>query len=240
LNWLTLVVCLSCLDDAVFLRVLPARTRGLVERLEARARSSRSQTITVGMLACVVVVLSYGPVVNLLSPRQAMNQSFDPLHLVNTYGAFGSVGRVRNEIVLSGTLEPVAETAVDWREYELPCKPGDVQRRPCLITPYHYRLDWQMWFAAMSDAESEPWFVHLVYELLAGNRSVLALFAHDPFAGRRPRFVRAELYEYRSTRVGDGSGAYWRRTRLGSYLDPVSLESPALLRYLRAYGLVKR
>ena len=56
----------------------------------------------------------------------------------------------------------------------------------------------------------------------------------------RPRFVRAELYEYRFTRLGDGSGAYWRRTRLGSYLDPVSLHSPALLRYLRAYGLLKR
>ena len=25
---------------------------------------------------------------------------------------------------------------------------GDVKRRPCLISPYHYRLDWLMWFAA--------------------------------------------------------------------------------------------
>jgi hypothetical protein len=241
LNWLTLVVCASCLDDSLLGRVLPARLRAAAERLDlAPVRSSRAQTATFGVLACVVAVLSIGPVLNMLSPRQAMNQSFDPLHLVNTYGAFGSVGRVRNEIVLSGTLEPAAETAVDWREFELPCKPGDVRRRPCLITPYHYRLDWQMWFAAMSDPESEPWFVNLAYKLLAGEPEVLRLFANDPFAGRRPRFVRAELYEYRFTRLGDGSGAYWRRTRLGSYLDPVSLQSPALLRYLRAYGLLKR
>ena len=240
LNWLTLVVCLACLDDSLLSRVLPARMNRAAERLDATARTSRAQVITVGALACVVVVLSYGPVLNMLSPRQAMNQSFDSLHLVNTYGAFGSVGRVRNEIVLSGTLEPAAETAVDWREYELPCKPGDVRRRPCLITPYHYRLDWQMWFAAMSDAESEPWFVHLVYELLVAEPSVLALFAYDPFAGRPPRFVRAELYEYRFTALGDGSGAYWHRTRVGSYLDPVSLQTPSFLRYLRAYGLVER
>jgi hypothetical protein len=31
-----------------------------------------------------------------------MNASFDPLHLVNTYGAFGSITRVRHEIVLEG------------------------------------------------------------------------------------------------------------------------------------------
>jgi hypothetical protein len=240
LNWLTLVVCLSCLDDSVLARVLPARLRAAAERLDAQPRKSRAQIAAVALLASVVGVLSVGPVLNMLSPRQAMNQSFDPLHLVNTYGAFGSVGRVRREIVLQGTLEPSAETAVDWREYELPCKPGDVRRRPCLITPYHHRLDWQMWFAAMSDPESEPWFVHLAYKLLTGEREVTRLLARNPFASRPPRFVRAELYEYRFTRLGDGSSAYYQRTRLGSYLEPVSLHSPGLLRYLRAYGLLKR
>jgi hypothetical protein len=240
LNWLTLVVCVSCLDDSLLSRALPGRMRAAADRLvDVAPESSRAQAISVAILASVVGVLSIGPVLNMLSPRQAMNQSFDPLHLVNTYGAFGSVGRVRNEIVLQGTREPVAATAVDWREYELPCKPGDVHR-PCLITPYHYRLDWQMWFAAMSEPESEPWFVHLVYKLLTGERDVLRLFARNPFSQAPPRFVRAELYEYRFTRLGDGSGAYYRRTRIGSYLDPVSLRSPALVRYLRAYGLLQR
>jgi hypothetical protein len=240
LNWLTLVVCVACLDDSAFSRVVPARVRTAVERLDAVPRMSRAQGLATAVLASVVGLLSIGPVLNMLSPRQAMNQSFDPLHLVNTYGAFGSVNRVRNEIVLQGTHEQSAETAVAWREYELPCKAGDVRRRPCLITPYHYRLDWQMWFAAMSEAESEPWFVHLVYKLLVGERDVTRLLAKNPFAIRPPRFVRAELYEYRFTRLGDGSGAYWQRTRIGAYLDPVSLQSPALLRYLRAYGLLRR
>ena len=34
--------------------------------------------------------------------------------------------------------------------YEFPCKPGDLDRRPCVIAPYQPRLDWQIWFAAMS------------------------------------------------------------------------------------------
>jgi hypothetical protein len=96
-----------------------------------------------------------------------------------------------------------------------------------------------MWFAAMSEPESEPWFVHLVYKLLTGEPEVLGLFARNPFGSEPPRFVRADLYEYHFTRIGDGSAAYWQRVRLGSYMDPVARDSPGLLRYLRAYGLVK-
>jgi hypothetical protein len=44
------------------------------------------------------------PVTNLVSDRQIMNSSFDPLDLVNTYGAFGTVGRERDEIVFEGTV----------------------------------------------------------------------------------------------------------------------------------------
>ncbi len=71
-----------------------------------------------------------------------MNRSFDKLQLVNTYGAFGSVGKVRNEIVLMGTTDKTVTARTKWKEYEFQCKPGNVDRRPCLISPYHYRLDW--------------------------------------------------------------------------------------------------
>lgn len=32
-----------------------------------------------------------------------MNSSFDRFHLVNTYGAFGSVGKTRDEVIISGS-----------------------------------------------------------------------------------------------------------------------------------------
>lgn len=35
-----------------------------------------------------------------------MNRSFDSLKLVNTYGAFGSVGKERTEIVFKGAYRP--------------------------------------------------------------------------------------------------------------------------------------
>lgn len=60
-----------------------------------------------------------------------------------------SITKERTEVVFQGTLsaDPAAPEAV-WEEYQFPCKPGDLRRRPCVITPYHYRLDWLMWFAA--------------------------------------------------------------------------------------------
>lgn len=52
-------------------------------------------------------------------------------------------------MILQGTVSPNA-SAPDavWEDYEFKCKPGNPWRQPCLISPYHYRLDWLMWFAA--------------------------------------------------------------------------------------------
>src|SRR5262249_24895213 len=84
LNLLTIVPALACFDDTFFARFLP-------KRLQTRRPASIRHRRVALTYACIVGVLSIGPVVNLFSPHQAMNASFDPLHLVNTYGAFGSV-----------------------------------------------------------------------------------------------------------------------------------------------------
>jgi hypothetical protein len=128
--------------------------------------------VAAALLTALVAALSIAPVRNMLSPHQAMNRSFDPLHLLNTYGAFGSVGRERYEIVLEGTRDAEPGPNAHWEAYEFPCKPGDLQRRPCVISPYHYRIDWQLWFAAMSEIGDEPWLVRLVWKLLRGDADV--------------------------------------------------------------------
>ena len=71
-----------------------------------------------------------------------MNTSFDRFRIVNTYGAFGSVGKERTEITIFG-----AYNEGEWLEYTFKCKPGPIDRTPCQISPYHYRLDWLAWFA---------------------------------------------------------------------------------------------
>jgi hypothetical protein len=236
LNWLTIVPALACFDDGALGRLFPTGLRARVQALAERAAPTRRAQLVSFTLAAVVALLSIEPVANLFSPGQAMNASFDPLHLVNTYGAFGSVGRERYEVILEGTSDAVIGDSTQWREYELPCKPGDVRRRPCLISPYHYRLDWQMWFAALTGYRRQPWLIHLVYRLLRGDKEVTRLLAVDPFPYGAPRFVRADLYRYRFTRPGDGSGAWWERSRASEYLRPLSVDDPALVRMVKAMG----
>lgn len=240
LNWLTIGVAFACFDDGLWARVLPRRLVARVDALERAKRTSRPRTVVAGVLAAVVAVLSVGPIGNMLSRRQQMNASFDPLHLVNTYGAFGSVGRERFEVIVEGTDAATPGPGAHWREYEFECKPGDVARRPCVISPYHYRLDWQMWFAALPGHQNEPWFLHFVYKLLTGERAVLDLLDRNPFPSGPPRFVRAQLYRYRFTRIGERAHGWWQREYVRGYLPPVSKMHPQLRAILADQGWLSR
>jgi Lipase maturation factor len=235
LNWLTIVPILACFDDGIWARVLPRRLVARAERAAAAAEPSRAHLAAAWALAVVVAVLSVAPVRNLLSSHQAMNTSFDPLELVNTYGAFGSVGSERDEIVFEGTRDADPEHAT-WRAYEFPCKPGDPARRPCAVAPWQWRLDWQIWFAAMTSPDEAPWTVHLVWKLLHDDPGTLSLLANDPFPGTPPRYVRALLYRYRFAPPDAPGGVWWERTLLGTWLPPLSADDPRLRRFLAAHG----
>jgi Lipase maturation factor len=150
-----------------------------------------------------------------------MNASFEPLHLVNTYGAFGAVTRERFEVVIKGTDAEHADPSAEWREYEFKGKPGDVNRPPCIVSPYHWKLDWQMWFAAMSPAELHPWIFVLMQRLLEGEKRILRLFARNPFPNAPPKFIRADWYRYRFTKPGEPG--WWTRTFVAEYLPPIAL-----------------
>lgn len=220
LNWLTIVPALACFDDSFFRRLFPARLRPALDRRRLAADSSRTMRWGAGVFALVVLVLSIRPVANLFDERQLMNSSFDRLHLVNTYGAFGSVGRSRYELVFEGSYKD-APGDQDFFEIEFKCKPGDPARRPCQISPYHYRLDWLIWFAAMGPPSQSPWCETLVHKLLVGEHSVVALLAPGPWQRRPPRVVRVAYYAYEMESPLQAN--VWRRERLGLWLPETRL-----------------
>ncbi len=236
LNWLTIVPALACFDDGLLGRLLPSRWRqGIAERV-AGAEETTAHRVVCYFLAAVVALLSVNPVMNMISPGQIMNTSFDPFDLVNTYGAFGSIGRERYEIVLEGTGDDPQDPDARFWEYEFECKPGRVDRRPCWISPYHYRLDWQMWFLAFPGAGTDPWFVHLVAKLLEGDAKSRALLAPGPFTDRPPRAIRARYYRYAMTRLAEATRDFWKRSLRGEYMPPLTRDDPRLQGYLRAHG----
>jgi hypothetical protein len=218
LGLLTMVLALSTFSDSWLKRVIPIRPPQL-------APGSRLYlSATVG-LTVLVLALSFYPITNMVSKTQLMNASFEPLHLVNTYGAFGTITRPRYEVIVEGTDEPVLTEATRWREYEFIGKPGDVNHTPPQIAPYHLRLDWLMWFAALSSPSQHPWFVSFLEKLLEGDKAVLGLLRYNPFPNAPPKFVRAVLYEYHFTTPEERrkSGVVWRRKLIGLYFPPVSL-----------------
>src|SRR5699024_12061273 len=60
-----------------------------------------------------------------------------------------------------------------WHEYEFRGKPGDPYRRPPQVAPYHLRLDWLMWFVALSAQYGRRWLPELAAKLLAADRTTL-------------------------------------------------------------------
>ncbi|MFF0726072.1 lipase maturation factor family protein [Streptomyces sp. NPDC004134] len=218
LNWITILIALTAIDGQLVADHTP-----LPGPPEFGATPIWFD-VTVFAATALVLALSWWPARNLLSRRQRMNASFNSLHLVNTYGAFGSITRVRHEIVVEGTADPRPTGASEWREYGFKGKPGDPRRLPRQFAPYHLRLDWLMWFAALSPAYAERWFGPFLLRLLDGDRDTLRLLAHNPFPDHPPGSVRARLFRYEYTGWAElrRTGAWWRREFVREYAPPVT------------------
>lgn len=226
LNWLTAVLGISALSDGAI---------GFAHAASLQPRPFAFQ-IVLYLLAAATLALSIQPVMNLFSRNQLMNYSYNRFHLVNTYGAFGSVGKERYEIEIEGTADRVITPATQWLAYGFKGKPGDPMRRPPQVAPYHLRLDWMIWFLPFSVAVTSHgirsggyklWFLRFVRALLTADAALLRLLRTDPFAAQPPAHVRALFYRYHFATPSErrATGAWWTRELLGVYLPPVSLDT---------------
>jgi hypothetical protein len=223
LNWLTILLGCSAIDTTSLATLLP------IPRQPALAEAPRWFAALVIVFAALTLILSYWPVRNMISRRQRMNMSFNSFHLINTYGAFGSIGRTRREVVIEGTDEPTITEQTVWKEYEFKGKPGAVRRLPGQWAPYHLRLDWLMWFAAISPQYAYSWLEPFMLRLLQNDAATLRLLRHNPFSADPPRYVRAQLYRYRFTTAAElrRDHTWWHRTLESGYAAPISLTEGA-------------
>lgn len=236
LNWLTLVPILACFDDSVFRLFLP---RILLERLDEWIDTARELSMTsrfkVLFIMLLVGWLSINPVRNLIRDRQRMNAGFEPFRIVNTYGAFGSIGKNRYELIFKGTRDPNPNENTNWKTYEFKAKPGPVDETPPWVSPYHYRLDWQIWFAAMSEPRQHPWTINLVWQLLHNDPGILSLIETNPFPKEPPRYIKIDRYRYEFRDDPDGE-VVWNSTFQDRWMGPLSRNHEQLRQFVTRRG----
>ena len=229
-NLLTIALCFTLLDDAVLIRFLPKKiTRASFPPLPStlHTRLTWLRRITNLALACVFLgtsLLQFSSMFRLPipwpNPMIAAYEWLSPFRTFSSYGLFSVMTTARPEIIVEGSND-----GVTWFEYEFKYKPGDLRRRPKFVAPHQPRLDWQMWFAALSDYRRNPWFVNFCVRLLQGSPEVLELLERNPFPNAPPRYIRAVVYDYHFTDFATRrkTGAWWRRELKGDYLPAISL-----------------
>jgi len=221
------LLCLPLLDDNALL-LFRNKSVAAAEPLAAARRARRWPWPLMLGLTVLVVTLTMIPFLGTMGVRQSwpapvlwLYRWSHPWQSFNGYGLFAVMTPTRPEIIVQGS-----DDGLDWKDYQFKYKPGDVQRAPAFVAPYQPRLDWQMWFAALSPPRANPWFYHFEYCLLQNSPAVLALLGPSPFPTAPPKYVRALFYEYhftdRATRRA--TGAWWRRELKGLYTPPLSLE----------------
>jgi lipase maturation factor 1 len=230
-NFLTIVLCLAALDDGVLMRWRPFRR--LAPTPAPVRRHPRAWTAAFIGFAAVYAILGLSSDVERLrgapmpSPVRWTLRQLAGLRSINTYGLFAVMTTERREIVLEGSAD-----GQTWREYLLRWRPGPVDELPRFVAPHQPRLDWQMWFASLSNCANNPWLLRLQEQLLQGAPNARGFFREAPFPEAPPRFVRTRFFDYRFTDLATwrSTGAYWTRTELGPYCPPLTLEAGQLRR----------
>jgi lipase maturation factor 1 len=217
-NLLTVSLSVFLLDDRA------------LEKIHLPARTARTNAIAVWAGAILILVLSVSELHQMFfdapfDTENALTRIAGPFQIANTYGLFASMTTTRPEIVVQGSSD-----GVTWLDYQFRYKAGDLSQAPRWVAPYQPRLDWQMWFAALSDYRSTPWFTNFMVRLLQGPPDVVGLLKNNPFPNSPPKYVRALLFDYSFTNFAQrrATGNWWARKPRSLYFPQISLEDVRL------------
>ena len=224
-NLLTIVLCLTLLDDHYISRLVPravATRRGSVmagDEPRVWRLAVTGAALAIGFMSAITVW--HGSTYTRPHPEWSTRlvSIVRPIRSINGYGLFRTMTTERPEIIVEGSTD-----GITWTEYAFRWKPGDVGRRPRFVQPHMPRLDWQMWFAALDPSGNQHWLAPMLYGLLENRAAVLGLLGNNPFPAAPPRYVRLAQYQYDFTTPEGGreTGAWWRREFVGYLTEPIS------------------
>jgi len=224
-NLLTIFMCLFLFDDAAIKRLMPYRVLAMVSNCKYTTPGMIASSFAL-LMASTSIYMGATQITRVVARDWGMQYSatyrfLAPFGIVNAYGPFAVMTKVRNEIVIEGSADQIT-----WQEYQFKYKPGDLDKCPGWVAPHQPRIDWQMWFAALNKPEHERWLFNLLIRLLQNSEPVTAIFKHNPFPEDPPASIRARFYEYTftSAEVRKETGQCWSRSLIGEYYPPVSIK----------------
>lgn len=228
LNYLVLFLGLLLLDDEWIARLWPTPTPISAGTHDPPAWKMALSAISLTLVfyCTLAVFLLNGappPFRWLLWPAEAI----EPFRIANRYGLFAVMTPARYEIEFQGSRD-----GHEWRPYPFRYKPQDPRAAPGIYAPYQPRFEWNLWFASLGSWQEYTWVVRTEARLLEGSKSVLSLFANDPFAGEPPPYVRAVAWQYwfTDTATHRRTGDWWRREEIGVYCPPLAREPDGSIR----------
>lgn len=264
INFIGLLPCLSMLDDGILQHCFSRRALEDLQRASTRASLAGASTlqrctvrvyrsfrrIVYVLLFLFMVYKSKDPIKEMFGAAPWIN-NYDQWFLMNSQGVFGFINQHRVQVVLKYThADNPGSPDASWSHLDFKCLPGDPTRRPCFMSPYHYRLDWETWIRVTASLENLweqrapaeayhqrlPEFLQaLLVQILSGDDDAAGLMGvprRDLFLdGRPPSAISVDFASYTySAKTGsklwgaNSSAAEWY------VVEPVAKDS------LRAYG----
>ncbi len=224
-NLLTIFMCLFLFDDVAVKRLIPGRMLLVMSNINYPVAGIFASSCAL-LMALTSIYMGATQITRIMGADRGLQYSavyrfLNPFGIVNSYGPFAVMTRVRNEIVIEGSADKST-----WQEYQFKYKPGNLEKCPGWVAPHQPRIDWQMWFAALNKPEHERWLFNLLIRLLQNSEPVTAIFNHNPFPDDPPESVRARFYKYTFTSAEERkkTGQCWNRSLVGEYYPPISIK----------------
>ena len=207
-NLLTIALCLTLIDNRFFPTSLLPKTVPL-PWTPVPLRHLASLAALLQLSLAIPILLS---TLQLL-PRASQSiwqNSFAPWHLTSGYGLFAVMTTRRPELILERS-----SNGIQWQPIQFSYKAGPADRLPPQIAPFQPRLDWQMWFAALSAERGQlpGWFTPFLKKLQKGDAEVWNLLPSQPHSSGND-YLRLRLDQYNFTTPSERSstGNWWRIT----------------------------
>ena len=151
------------------------------------------------------------------------------MHKSKFHGAFVAVPDPRRcQHGRVGAPDLLVIYAQAWREFDFRGQRADLNARPVVLAPWHWRLDWQLWIAACKgpNGTNDRWFLSLLLKLLENDAATSSLLHANPFLDSAPpTHVRVSQYRYAFVEPDNGTEAVWTREPRRVLVRPVGAEA---------------